>query len=158
MYVVTGPIFRGESLKALNGRVLVPTEVYKAVYNPKLGQAGAYVAENADDAELREVSVAQLREESGIDAFPALPEVVKARAMDLPDPTGRGHRGACAVDACDGGGEGLRAAALASVRTALPRGLTCPRRKAWRLPASSSNAPRPSAGCPRATPSRPHGA
>src|SRR5918912_2600882 len=63
VYVVTGPIFRGEGLKALDGRVLVPTEVYKAVYDPKLGQAGAYVAENADDARLREVSVAQLREE-----------------------------------------------------------------------------------------------
>ena len=92
VYVVTGPIFRGESLQALNGRVLVPTQVYKAVYDPELGQAGAYVAENADDARLREVSVAELREESGLDVFPGLPEPAKARAMDLPDPTGRSRR------------------------------------------------------------------
>ena len=92
VYVVTGPIFRGENLKALNGRVLVPTEVYKAVFDPKLGQAGAYVAENADDTKLREVSVAQLRDESGIDMFPGLPEATKARAIDLPDPIGRGRR------------------------------------------------------------------
>ena len=91
IYVVTGPMFRGESLKALNGRVLVPTAVYKAVYDPKLGQAGAYLAENADDAGLREVSIAALREESGIDPFPGLLEAAKAQAMDLPDPTAAGR-------------------------------------------------------------------
>jgi endonuclease G len=32
VYVVTGPILRGESLKALNRRVLVPTELFKAVH------------------------------------------------------------------------------------------------------------------------------
>ena len=83
-----------ESLKELGGRVLVPTGLFKAVYDPKLGQAGAYIADNAGEAKLREVSVAGLRQESGIDVFPDLPEAVKARAMDLPDPTGPSRRGA----------------------------------------------------------------
>jgi endonuclease G, mitochondrial len=97
VYVVTGPIFRGENLKALNGRVLVPTEVFKAVYVPGLGQAGAYVTANAADGGWREVSVARLREESGIDAFPFLLEAAKAQAMDLPDPTVRVRRGPAPV-------------------------------------------------------------
>ena len=34
VYVVTGPIFEGSSLERLNGRVLVPAFVFKAIYDP----------------------------------------------------------------------------------------------------------------------------
>jgi endonuclease G len=35
VYVVTGPIFAGDKLQALNDHVLVPTGMFKAVFDPK---------------------------------------------------------------------------------------------------------------------------
>lgn len=37
LYVVTGPVFQGEALEDLNGLVLMPTGVSKAVYDPGRG-------------------------------------------------------------------------------------------------------------------------
>jgi hypothetical protein len=47
-YVVTGPVFRRLTLRCLNGRVLVPTDIFiKAVCDPGSRQAGAYLVANA---------------------------------------------------------------------------------------------------------------
>src|SRR4051812_1114076 len=35
VYVITGPLFEGDDLRSLKGRVLVPTRIYKAVYDVK---------------------------------------------------------------------------------------------------------------------------
>lgn len=92
LYVVTGPIFRGGDLPALRGRVVVPTAVFKAVYDPKRRTAGAYFTANEDEAGWEAVSIARLRELSGIDVFPSLPEEVKAAAPRLPEPRLRERR------------------------------------------------------------------
>jgi len=89
LYVVTGPLFEGDHLDALKGRVLVPTRIYKAVYSVKRAQAGAYVADNAEGWAWRAVSIAELNALAGLDLFPSLPASVKAVAMVLPEP----HRG-----------------------------------------------------------------
>jgi endonuclease G len=86
VYVVTGPIFRGQTLKRINGRVLVPTDIYKAIYDPRRGQAGAYLIANTEGAQWQAISIAQLREISGIDVFPDLQIGIKERVMDLPKP------------------------------------------------------------------------
>ena len=87
LFVATGPVFAGAELQALQSRVLIPTSVWKAVYDPAAATAGAYYVANADDGTIRSISVAELRDLSGIDPFPALPEVIKARLMTLPQPT-----------------------------------------------------------------------
>ena len=92
LYVVTGPIFRGENLQALKGRVLVPTEIFKAVYDPRRNGAAAYVARNAEGNEWRELSIAELQQLTGIDIYPALPQSVKENAMPFPAPSERGRR------------------------------------------------------------------
>ena len=89
---MTGPIFQGGDLRALRGRVVVPTAVFKAIYDPGRGTAGAYLAANRDDADWEAVSIARLREMSGIDVFPSLPEDVKAAAPRLPKPHVRERR------------------------------------------------------------------
>jgi len=94
-YVLTGPIFEGENLRRLNGRVLVPTSLYKAVYLPGRREAAAYLAPNAAGLAWRAVSLDELRAVAGIDAFPSLPAAVKARAMDLPEPRPSNVRGSC---------------------------------------------------------------
>lgn len=72
LYVVSGPVFQGGTLKRLRGRVLVPTHIFKAVYDPKRNQAAAYLAENADGDQWRTVSIAELQQTTGINPFPGL--------------------------------------------------------------------------------------
>jgi len=86
-YVVTGPVFEGDRLRSLKGRVAIPTSVYKAVYVPATRSAGAYVAENAPGRGYRVIPVAELTALIGMDVFPSLPADVKARAAQLPEPT-----------------------------------------------------------------------
>lgn len=83
-YVVTGPLYQGSDLQVINGRVFVPTGIWKAIYNPVSGEAGAYLADNAPGRAYRTLSIAELATLTGIDAFPALPEGVKIAAPDLP--------------------------------------------------------------------------
>ena len=87
LYVVTGPIFGGAELRALNGRVIIPTEVFKAVLDPRRHQAGAYVATNDNDPSWRVVSMAELQRLTGLDVFPTLPAQAKLSALRLPAPT-----------------------------------------------------------------------
>ena len=82
-YVVTGPAFAGGSLKRLNGRVLVPSHVWKAVYVPGQG-AGAWIASNGPEAKWEVVSIATLAARSGIDPFPKLDVAAKAKVPAFP--------------------------------------------------------------------------
>lgn len=82
LYVVTGPVFEGDSLETV-GDVLVPTSLWKAVLDPGRRQAAAYVAPNRDDAQWRAVSMAELRRITGLTVFPGL----SVRRLRLPDPT-----------------------------------------------------------------------
>jgi endonuclease G, mitochondrial len=92
LYVVSGPIFQGTTLQRLRGRVLVPTHIFKAVYDPKRSQAGAYLVENADGDQWRTVSISELQQITGIDPFPWLAPSVKNYAMALPEPRLPGKR------------------------------------------------------------------
>jgi endonuclease G len=115
IWVVTGPIFQAEELQRLNHRVLVPTSLYKAVYLPSRREAAAYVAPNASGMAWRTVSLAELRDLAGLDAFPSLARDVQARAMRLPEPRPHNVHGSC--------GEAGTAVA-ADHRSASPRGPT----------------------------------
>jgi endonuclease G len=93
LYVVTGPIFQGETLQRLHGRVLVPTGIFKAIYDAKRGEAAAYVVPNAPGSNWETVSLAELQAMTGIDVFPDRPQSVKDTAMPLPSPKQNRHRG-----------------------------------------------------------------
>ena len=86
LFVVTGPVFAGASLASINGRVLVPTQIFKAIYDPVAGEGGAYLAVNDGGGAWRAVSLDTLRDVAGIDVFPGLPPGVTASAMALPEP------------------------------------------------------------------------
>jgi len=96
LYVVTGPIFYGSELKRINGRVLVPTYVFKAIYDPAHNQAAAYLVQNAEGMRYARISIADLEQLSGLSVFPKLPENVKQKAMELPQP--RAHSKKPAVE------------------------------------------------------------
>lgn len=82
-YVVTGPAFTGGNLKRLNGRVLVPSHVWKAIYVPGQG-AGAWIVSNDQNATWRVVSIATLITRIGIDPFPTLDPAAKAKVPAFP--------------------------------------------------------------------------
>ncbi|WP_225890082.1 DNA/RNA non-specific endonuclease [Indioceanicola profundi] len=86
LYVVTGPIYQGSEVKALKGRVLIPTHIYKAILDPRTGEAAAYVTPNAPGRSHEEISIAALERRTGIEVFPLLPASSRQRAMDLPEP------------------------------------------------------------------------
>src|SRR3954447_13173438 len=67
IYIVTGPIYEGADIPFLNGRVGVPSRVYKAVYDPVRRTAAAYVTPNADGRDWQAVSIDQLAQITGID-------------------------------------------------------------------------------------------
>jgi len=95
VWVLTGPIFQGEELGRLNRQVLVPTSLYKAVYLPSRQAAAAYVAPNAPGTAWRTVSLAELRDLAGLDAFPTLTPDVQARVLRLPEPRPHNPRSGC---------------------------------------------------------------
>lgn len=92
-YVVTGPLFEGDALDRINGRVLVPSGLYKAIYDRAIGAAGAYVTANAPGMAYQTLSIAALEQLSGINLFPSLPAAMKAQKMTLPVPMPQGRRG-----------------------------------------------------------------
>lgn len=86
LYVVSGPLFLGQSLKRINGRVYVPTHYFKAVYIPAKRKAAAYIVENAPGRDYKVVSIQELAQIAGFDPFPSASASVKQTAMPLPVP------------------------------------------------------------------------
>lgn len=87
LYVVTGPIFGGTNLQRIGGRILIPTKIYKAIYDPSSGFSGAYIVDNSKGNNYQVISISELEQLSGIKPFPQLSEKSKQHAMKLPEPT-----------------------------------------------------------------------
>jgi endonuclease G len=92
LYVITGPVFEGDKVERINGRVFVPTHVFKAVVNPATNEGAAWIAPNDDSGDYQIVSIAELDKKTGIILFPALPESARRTAMPLPEPRVRSRK------------------------------------------------------------------
>jgi endonuclease G len=92
LYVITGPMFEGATLARINGRVLVPTHVFKAIYDPVRREAGAWIAPNEPGTAYQTVSIAELEKRININLFPSMPDEIKRREMNLPEPVQRKPR------------------------------------------------------------------
>ncbi|MDX2274208.1 MAG: DNA/RNA non-specific endonuclease [Hyphomonadaceae bacterium] len=79
LYVVTGPIYADENIRMLNGRVGIPTHVFKAVYDPAGNRARVFIAANRNTATILQMSLAELEREYGIVAFPTLSSEVRSQ-------------------------------------------------------------------------------
>ncbi|MGH8081403.1 MAG: DNA/RNA non-specific endonuclease, partial [Lysobacter sp.] len=71
-YVVTGPDFDNMSTTIASGKVVVPTQTWKAVYVPDASVAGAYWCENNLAPVCKVISIAELKRIAFVDAFPGL--------------------------------------------------------------------------------------
>ena len=72
LFVVTGPIYSGGNVQQIGGAVMVSTQVYKAIYDPKRNEAGAYLVGNAEGAQAQIITIAELEKVSGISVFPSI--------------------------------------------------------------------------------------
>lgn len=86
LYVISGPLFKGKEIGWINGRVAVPSHVFKLVYDPHSNLAAAYLEANAPGNDYKVVSVGELNSLAGFDF---LPGVRVAGLLDLPKPKGR---------------------------------------------------------------------
>jgi len=85
LYVITGPIFSGTNLQRIGGRVLVPTKIYKAIYDPSSNQGAAYLVDNAPGNNYQVISIAQIEQLANIRLFPKMTVVSKQTTMALPE-------------------------------------------------------------------------
>ena len=92
VYVVSGPAFIGGDIQSLQGRVLVPTHLWKAVYSPQRQQAGAYLITNDETTTYSTLSIAELERMVGIRVLPGVEPRVREAAMELPAPRQRRTR------------------------------------------------------------------
>jgi endonuclease G, mitochondrial len=83
LYVVTGPAYLGSDVKRI-GKVLVPTHLYKLVWNPRRKAGAAWFVENTADARANVVPIPELERIIGINLLPALSDQEKERVLDLP--------------------------------------------------------------------------
>lgn len=82
IYVITGPLWLGPEVNWLRGRVMVPTHMYKLVYDPGNDEAAAYLVENKARAQHSEISLAELEALANIDFLPTK----SPKIMKLPKP------------------------------------------------------------------------
>jgi endonuclease G len=77
LYVTTGPLFLSQSLKTIGpDRVIVPTHMFKVVYDPRAKVAFAIVVENINTNVYSIKTVHELEAMSGI-KYPGIPEALK---------------------------------------------------------------------------------
>lgn len=86
LYVITGPLFIGTSLERLKNRVLIPTKIYKAIYDPATKKGAAYIIDNRSGDDYDVISIMELEQISGIRFFPQMKSTDKQTAMKLPNP------------------------------------------------------------------------
>lgn len=89
LFIITGPVIDPSRayVERLKDRVVVPTGVFKAVYDPAAKKAAAYLVQNRDGMEYQTVSIAELEKLIGMNVFPKMPAAIKLSKMDLPAPT-----------------------------------------------------------------------
>lgn len=76
-YVVTGPDFEDMNTTIASGKVVVPTQTWKAVYVPDASVAGVYWCENNLAPVCKVISIAELKRIAFVDAFPGLPAALR---------------------------------------------------------------------------------
>ena len=93
LFIVTGPIYSGSSIQKIGGAVMVPTQMFKAIYDPSRNEAGAYLVDNKEGAQVQIISISELEKVSGISVFPSINNQIKDNVMRLPVPKERKRRG-----------------------------------------------------------------
>lgn len=84
-YVITGAVFNENSSK-VNGTVSVPTHLFKALYFPKVQQAGVYYAPNDESGRIEVLSLQEFTDKFGVVLMPSLDASITTKRANLPMP------------------------------------------------------------------------
>lgn len=84
LYVVTGPVFQGNTIKSLKDRVIIPTGIFKCLFDPARHESGCYLENNAPGTEYNTVSVKDVERLTGLNIFPGVADQTKNGVMQLP--------------------------------------------------------------------------
>ncbi|GAD09144.1 DNA/RNA endonuclease G [Gluconobacter frateurii NBRC 103465] len=83
VYVVTGPAFHGDAGTIGQGRVRIPTSIWKAVYDPSEGAIAVVVCKNVLQPTCGQVSVEALIRVTGVDPFPGITTPEKNKHLPI---------------------------------------------------------------------------
>ena len=87
IFVITGPVYLSSAQPQQIGQgVLVPLQIFKAIFIPGTGQASAYLVDNIDTKQWKPISLAQLQQLAGVEAFPTVAHKAKITVVQLPPP------------------------------------------------------------------------
>lgn len=91
VYVITGVLFFGQKIGYLQGRVAVPSYLYKIVYDPVLGAGAGYVVANQPGARVQMTSIAWIATQAHLDFGWGTPKTLALPAPGAGYPAGE-HR------------------------------------------------------------------
>jgi endonuclease G len=83
VYVITGPILGGSATIGTS-QVSVPTKIFKAIYDPLQNSVLVVVTENANVITYDSITLDQLKDLTGVDAFPSVREGKAPSILALP--------------------------------------------------------------------------
>ncbi|WP_297505788.1 DNA/RNA non-specific endonuclease [Ferrovum sp.] len=92
IYVFTGPVFQGNT-SMMRRRVVIPSGIFKLVYDPSRHAAAAYLENNVDGPQgqvYRVITPSELTQLTGIDFLPGIKHL---GTLDLPVPRDSAHFG-----------------------------------------------------------------
>lgn len=93
-YVLTGPLFEGQKVRAIGNKVLVPTHIWKTVYFPTRQQVGVYLAVNQNNSgPIQVITLSELESRLKINLYPTLSESIKRKRVEMPLSTSRTSSG-----------------------------------------------------------------
>lgn len=85
VYVVTGVLFLNPTVERLAGRIMIPSHFYKAIYLPKLHQAGVYFSPNNASGDYQILSLSEFHQITGIQLMPTLSKSIQDAVYIPPD-------------------------------------------------------------------------
>ena len=90
-FVLTGPLFLGKQIESIGAGVLVPTHLFKLVYDPVKRATKVYLTENNGSKSYAVISARELQAMTRVE----LPQSVldAASALKMPEPRARSDRG-----------------------------------------------------------------
>lgn len=85
VYVVTGPAFHGDAGTIGQGRVRIPTSIWKAAYDPSEGAVAVIVCKNVFQPTCGQVPIEALIRVTGVDPFPGIATTEKNKHLVIED-------------------------------------------------------------------------
>ena len=86
LFVITGPLFEGNKLERIGTRVLVPSSLYKIIFDPKTRQGAVFIVQNIDNSGVQIITIDALEKRTIYLFFPTLSQKQKQKLLPFSYP------------------------------------------------------------------------